>query len=230
MARKKEQTWETEKEPFPLNLTQIMREQGVSQETLAKAIGVKRQTVSLYKTGQSSPDVEKLSLIAEYFGVSSDWLLGLSEYRNYDNRGITASSLGMTDESAVKQSSYWEHLQSLSDEEMEIGVKRHFLYIWNEFLSSDAFLGFLRQVGGYIDAAIEETLFEKSSLPFTVYNSFGYPQTISTEEERKINLPKHPLKESISAWRLERSIMRWVDSIAEKKANEVLNEQSKEGE
>ena len=41
-----------------------MIDQKVSQEKLANALGVKRQTVSLYKTGQSSPNVEQLRIIA----------------------------------------------------------------------------------------------------------------------------------------------------------------------
>lgn len=229
MQRKADGTWKTEQATFPTRLNELMQERGVSQEKLARALGIKRQTVSLYKTGQSSPDVEKLSLIAEFFNVSSDWLLGLSDFRNYENRGVTASSLGMTDESAKKQSSYWGWLDGVSPEDMEIGVKRYFPYIWNEFLSSDAFLDFLREIGNYVESAIKETLFEKSTLPFTVYNPFGFPIEIATEEDRQRNLPKHPLKESVTAWRLERSIMQWIDSIAQKKADEILNKQEKDG-
>lgn len=78
MQRKKDHTWETEQAIFPSKLSEIMKERQVSQEKLASALGVKRQTVSLYKTGQSSPNAEQLRKIAEFFGVSSDWLLGLS--------------------------------------------------------------------------------------------------------------------------------------------------------
>lgn len=84
MARKESKTWETEKAPFPSRLSEIMKEQKVSQEKLAGALGVKRQTVSLYKTGQSSPNAEQLCKIASFFGVSSDWLLGLSDVKSVD--------------------------------------------------------------------------------------------------------------------------------------------------
>lgn len=85
MARKESKTWETEKAPFPSRLSEIMREHKVSQEKLASALGVKRQTVSLYKTGQSSPNAEQLCKIALFFNVSADWLLGISEVKSQDS-------------------------------------------------------------------------------------------------------------------------------------------------
>lgn len=84
MPRKKAQTWETEQAEFPSRLSEIMKERKVSQETLAGALGVKRQTVSLYKTGQSSPNAEQLCKIAKFFNVSTDWLLGISEAKSLD--------------------------------------------------------------------------------------------------------------------------------------------------
>lgn len=80
MPRGETQTWETEKEVFPSKLSTLMKERKISQEVLAEAIGVKRQTVSLYKTGQSKPNTEQLRKISEFFSVSSDWLLGLSDF------------------------------------------------------------------------------------------------------------------------------------------------------
>lgn len=75
---------ETEKKPFPENLSSLMTSHKITQETLASAIGVKRQTISLYKTGQSTPDIEQLAKIAQYFNVSADWLLGLSNAQSRD--------------------------------------------------------------------------------------------------------------------------------------------------
>lgn len=107
MPRKKAQTWETEQAPFPSRLGQIMSERKVSQETLASAIGVKRQTVSLYKTGQSSPNAEHLIKIAEFFNVSADWLLGLTNDKQkvpspLDRLGLSESALAAL-ENLVKQ-------------------------------------------------------------------------------------------------------------------------------
>ena len=69
---------------FPERLSALMKERNVTQEELAHELGIKRQTVSLYKNGQSTPDAAQLKNIATFFNVSADWLLGLSETRSAD--------------------------------------------------------------------------------------------------------------------------------------------------
>ncbi|MFO7612870.1 MAG: helix-turn-helix domain-containing protein [Clostridia bacterium] len=51
------------------------KKSGLSQEDLAQRIGVSRQAVSKWETGDSEPEVGKLLLLSETFGVSLDWLL-----------------------------------------------------------------------------------------------------------------------------------------------------------
>lgn len=48
---------------------------GLSQEALAEKIGVSRQAVSKWETGDATPELSKLPLLADAFGVSADWLL-----------------------------------------------------------------------------------------------------------------------------------------------------------
>ena len=60
---------------FAENLAALRRIKGLSQEELAAAIGVSRQTLSKYETGESLPDIERSRAIAEYFGVSLDDLV-----------------------------------------------------------------------------------------------------------------------------------------------------------
>ena len=48
---------------------------GVSQEELADKIGVTRQSVSKWESEQSTPDIEKIILLSEYFEVTTDYLL-----------------------------------------------------------------------------------------------------------------------------------------------------------
>lgn len=47
----------------------------LSQETLAEHVGVSRQAVSKWETGEASPEISKLLLLAQTFGVTTDWLL-----------------------------------------------------------------------------------------------------------------------------------------------------------
>ncbi len=47
----------------------------VTQKELAAHLGVRPQTVSLYCTGESLPNCEQLLKIAEYFGVTADYMI-----------------------------------------------------------------------------------------------------------------------------------------------------------
>lgn len=52
---------------------------GLSQEALAEQIGVSRQAVSKWETGEAVPEVSKLPLLAQALHVSVDWLLSEAE-------------------------------------------------------------------------------------------------------------------------------------------------------
>lgn len=51
------------------------KKSGRSQEVLAEALGVSRQAVSKWETGDAEPELSKLRLLAAEFDVSVDWLL-----------------------------------------------------------------------------------------------------------------------------------------------------------
>ncbi len=51
------------------------KKQGISQEQLAEVLGVSRQAVSKWESGQALPEIDKIIGMSDYFGVSTDWLL-----------------------------------------------------------------------------------------------------------------------------------------------------------
>lgn len=53
----------------------LRKSRGVSQEELADHIGVSRQAVSKWESEQSSPDLENIIALSEYFQVTTDYLL-----------------------------------------------------------------------------------------------------------------------------------------------------------
>lgn len=59
-----------------LNLKILRDENKISQQKLAKEIGVSRSTIAMWETGGSQPDNENLLALAKYFKVSVDYLLG----------------------------------------------------------------------------------------------------------------------------------------------------------
>lgn len=52
----------------------LRTQRGLSQEELAEQLGVSRQSVSKWETGQSVPDLDKLIKLADLFGVTLDEL------------------------------------------------------------------------------------------------------------------------------------------------------------
>lgn len=62
------------------NLISLRKIKHMSQEELAALVGVTRQTISKYETGEAIPDIEKCKLIADIFEVSLDDLV------NYDKK------------------------------------------------------------------------------------------------------------------------------------------------
>ncbi|GAA6295331.1 hypothetical protein F220043C3_37650 [Enterocloster asparagiformis] len=59
-------------------IVNLRREKGVTQEQLARAVGVSKPAVSKWETGQSCPDIQLLAPIARYFGVTIDALLSFT--------------------------------------------------------------------------------------------------------------------------------------------------------
>ena len=70
---------------FQENLIALRKMHNISQEELAEKVGVSRQTLSKYETGESIPDIEKTKAIADAFGVSLDDLVN---YNPEENKGF----------------------------------------------------------------------------------------------------------------------------------------------
>lgn len=61
---------------FGKTLRQLRLEHGISQRKLGEELGFCNQTVSFWESGQREPDLDALIKIADYFKVSTDFLLG----------------------------------------------------------------------------------------------------------------------------------------------------------
>lgn len=61
-------------------IAELRREKGLSQVALAKELGVDCSTIAKYETGDRLPDIVMLCKIADYFEVSTDYLLGRASF------------------------------------------------------------------------------------------------------------------------------------------------------
>lgn len=55
---------------------------GLNQTDIAEIIEVNPSTVSLYESGKRTLSVDKIQILSEYLGVTSDYLLGLTDKPN----------------------------------------------------------------------------------------------------------------------------------------------------
>lgn len=65
---------------FAKRFLELRLEQNLSQEKLAKVFSVGQQTISKWEHDISEPDYNTLVAIAKFFDVTTDYLLGLTDY------------------------------------------------------------------------------------------------------------------------------------------------------
>ena len=61
---------------FNEKLLELRKEKGLSQEELGEKLGVTRQTVSKWELGNTSPKLDDLMKICDFFEISVDELIG----------------------------------------------------------------------------------------------------------------------------------------------------------
>lgn len=64
---------------FGEQLKALRMEKGIGQVELARAIGVSKGIVSLWENGLREPKLSNLIVLAQYFQVSVDYLIGLEK-------------------------------------------------------------------------------------------------------------------------------------------------------
>lgn len=57
----------------------LLRTNGMSQSDLSKATGISTGLISQWKKRTQNPSISKLAVVADYFGVTVDYLLGKEE-------------------------------------------------------------------------------------------------------------------------------------------------------
>lgn len=67
-------------------LRSLREEKKLTQEELGKAINVTKVSISGYENSNRNPDIETLHQIADYFEVSSDYLMGRSDVKNPEKK------------------------------------------------------------------------------------------------------------------------------------------------
>lgn len=88
------------------NRIKALREElGLKQEELAKKMSVSPSSIGMYETNKREPNNELILKLAEFFNVSTDYLLGKSDIRNPNTQEddiLNEAMIGMSKEDYEK--------------------------------------------------------------------------------------------------------------------------------
>ena len=66
-------------------LKELRFKKGLTQADLSNILGVAQQTIGSWETNKSSPNLEMLKIIADFFNVSTDYILGRENSKQDDS-------------------------------------------------------------------------------------------------------------------------------------------------
>ena len=69
----------------------LREDRDLRQIDVAEAVGIDQRSLSNYETGKTNPDSETIVKLASFFGVTCDYLLGVSDGNFLDHRAAVAA-------------------------------------------------------------------------------------------------------------------------------------------
>jgi Predicted transcriptional regulators len=60
-------------------IKELRKKNKITQTELAKGIGSSTQAISMYEKGERNPKIDKIQALADFFNVSVEYLMGLSD-------------------------------------------------------------------------------------------------------------------------------------------------------
>lgn len=137
---------------FGERLNALLQENNISQLEFSKLTGCSRQSINLYTLCKRTPDIVVAANMAKILGVSCDYLVGLSEFRNEADANTTVDEIGIDEETmkffgGLKIASTDPSLSSFEGMEQSHDT----LKILNSIISHDKFGVMLQYVKRYKD-------------------------------------------------------------------------------
>jgi len=78
---------------FGENFKKLRKSRNITQKELGTKIGLSKAVVSKYENGMGYPTYDVLIRIAQYFGVTTDYLLGVASGKTVDVSTLTDSQI-----------------------------------------------------------------------------------------------------------------------------------------
>ena len=91
----------------------LREERGIMQKKMAQDLGIGLSTLSQYETGKREPDISTIIKIADYFNVSTDYLLGKTDFKTKSNSNDSIDINNLSPEAQQKAREYVAMLETL---------------------------------------------------------------------------------------------------------------------
>lgn len=213
-------------------IEELRKSQGLTQQVFADILNIQRVALTYYENGTRQPPIDVIVSIALYFGVSSDWLLGLSDVKSSDNdMKSTCERTGLS-EDFVK--SIWSNdvTEGISSSAMAVNYLSEYgddfgLYtqIYNVIIASQVLenhhttggkfaecdLLFSEKYDSYINE-MREKAFNELGIPIVVLSGLQYIEYLIQNAETAFSNTIRTLSEGLSdeMWEKER-MKKWKD-------------------
>ena len=166
------------KEEFSKRLIQLREQKGFTQQQLADSIGITRQSLSLYEKAERTINFELLAKIADFFNVSTDYLMGRTDVASMNEDLQTACKVTGLSESAVIA------IRNIHDGDPYRKLKRDRMYnaeILEKIILSESFPNILSRISSIKN--LESTLpDDRLTLECTAPNSNGLKLTLTKKD------------------------------------------------
>ena len=144
---------------FSNRLTKVREERGIKRQQAADDIGITRASLEYYEKGKRKPDTEILMKLCDYYKVSADYLLGIS------NAQITA-----TDDEKLKTVCDYTGLSEKSVKGLKLHTDKgldHINAVFNSMLENNIFFTEAWKIAEYIKyRALSMAYLRKAIEPF----------------------------------------------------------------
>lgn len=78
---------------FGETLKKLRKNNGFTQKELGSYLGLSKAVISKYENGMGYPTLDVLVRIADYFGVTTDYMLGVAKGKTIDVSSLTDSQI-----------------------------------------------------------------------------------------------------------------------------------------
>jgi len=169
---------------FKDRIKSLMIERGITRAHLAKILDKSESAIRAWEVERSKPDVDTLIILAKYFKCTTDYLLGLCDYRSIEEKKDISTLCESLESAITKVDSGKEFLESLV-QFIELALQRNHVFIATAYLSiAKCFISPLRELFKLQDEFTETKSFNFASFA----DCYSILSTATTMSKKNVHL------------------------------------------